>query len=118
MKGSSLVVVPVPVCQVLTSHLSRISLAASEPSLVQAPLGQEVRLFCPDVASMDLHTRWQKDGQPLSSDRHRLQPDGSLVISPLRAEDAGTYSCGTRPGHDSWKIQLRITAHPLLLLAS
>lgn len=42
--------------------------------------------------------------------RHRLQPDGSLVISPLRAEDAGTYSCGsTKPGRDSQKIHLRIT---------
>ncbi|XP_014394827.1 PREDICTED: papilin [Myotis brandtii] len=91
------------------SSSSRVSLAGAEPFLVQAPLGQVVRLFCPGVASMDPPTRWQKDGQPLSSDRHRLQPDGSLVISPLRAEDAGTYSCGARPGRDSLKIQLRIT---------
>lgn len=52
----------------------------------------------------------------LSSFRHQLQPDGSLVISPLRAEDTGTYSCGsTRPDRDSQKIQLRITGlcpHP------
>lgn len=47
---------------------------------------------------------------PILSFRHKLQPDGSLVISPLRAEDAGTYSCGgTRPGADSQKIQLQIT---------
>lgn len=46
---------------------------------------------------------------PFHSLRHRPQPDGSLVISPLRAEDAGTYSCGTRPGRDSLKIQLLIT---------
>ncbi|XP_054571909.1 papilin [Eptesicus fuscus] len=93
------------------SHSSshRVSVAGAEPSLVQAALGQAVRLFCPEVASMDLPTRWQKDGQHLSSDRHRLQPDGSLVISPLRAEDAGIYSCGARPGRDSPKIQLRIT---------
>lgn len=44
-------------------------MAGAEPSLVQAALGQAVRLFCPEVASMDLPTRWQKDGQPLSSDR-------------------------------------------------
>lgn len=42
--------------------------------------------------------------------RYQLQPDGSLVISPLRAEDAGTYSCGgTRPGRDSQKIWLQIS---------
>lgn len=134
----------------------------SEPPLVQAALGQAVRLSCPGDTSGALHTRWQKDGQPVSSDRcvqHpppgggglsdplwggrvrvglrspgawagvrltavlgspelkppfcslrcRLQPDGSLVISPLRAEDAGTYSCGSRPGRDSPKIQLRVT---------
>lgn len=51
-----------------------------------------------------------------SSLRHKLQPDGSLIISPLWAEDAGTYSCGSsRPGHDSQKIQLHVTGlcpHP------
>ncbi|XP_019588925.2 papilin [Rhinolophus sinicus] len=94
------------------SHSSshRISLTGVEPSLVQAALGQLVQLFCAEDTSLDPHTRWQKDGQPISSDRHRLQPDGSLVISPLRAEDAGTYSCGSsRPVRDSQKIQLRVT---------
>uniref|UniRef100_G3SMX7 Papilin, proteoglycan like sulfated glycoprotein n=1 Tax=Loxodonta africana TaxID=9785 RepID=G3SMX7_LOXAF len=88
----------------------RISLAGSEPTLVQAALGHLVRLFCPDDSSLDRHAGWQKDGRPISSDRHKLQADGSLVISPLRAEDAGTYSCGsTRPDLNSQKIQLRIT---------
>ncbi|CAK6431941.1 unnamed protein product [Pipistrellus nathusii] len=93
------------------SHSSshRGSQAGVEPSLVQAALGQAVRLSCPDAASTGLPARWQKDGQPLSSDRHRLQPDGSLVVGPLRAEDAGTYSCGARPGRASPQIQLRIT---------
>ncbi|XP_048218195.1 papilin isoform X3 [Perognathus longimembris pacificus] len=88
---------------------SRTSLASSEPSLVQAALGQLVQLFCPGDAFMDPQAEWQKDGRPISSDRHRLQADGSLVISPLRAEDAGVYSCGSlRPGHDPQKVQLRI----------
>ncbi|KAL2789740.1 papilin isoform 3 precursor, partial [Daubentonia madagascariensis] len=93
------------------SHSSsyRISLASSEPSLVQAALGQLVRLFCPEDTYPEPQAGWQKDGQPISSDRHKLQSDGSLLINPLRAEDAGTYSCGrTRPGRDSQKIQLRI----------
>lgn len=97
----------------------RISLAGVEPSLVQAVLGQLVRLSCSDDTAPESQAAWQKDGQPISSDRHRLQSDGSLIIHPLQAEDEGTYSCGsTRPGHDSQKIQLRIIAHTLFLLAS
>ncbi|XP_057344319.1 LOW QUALITY PROTEIN: papilin [Manis pentadactyla] len=96
----------------------RTSSAGVEPALVQAALGQLARLFCPDDASLDPHARWQKDGQPVSSDRHKLQPDGSLVISPLRAEDAGTYSCGgTRPGRDSQKIRLQISGGDTAVLA-
>ncbi|XP_075804680.1 papilin isoform X1 [Microtus pennsylvanicus] len=88
----------------------RISLAGSEPSLVQASVGQAVQLFCPGHTSPELQTGWQKDGQTLFSDRYQFQPDGSLIISPLRPEDAGTYSCGShRPGHDPQKIQLRVT---------
>ncbi|XP_059951868.1 papilin [Mesoplodon densirostris] len=101
------------------SHSSsyRITLAGSELSLVQVALGQLVRLFCPDDSSLDPHARWQKDGRPISSARHQLQPDGSLVISPLRAEDTGTYSCGsTRPDRDSQKIQLRITGGDVAVL--
>ncbi|KAM4853982.1 papilin [Thomomys bottae] len=90
---------------------SRVSLAGSEPLLVQVSLGQLVQLFCPGDALMDPQAGWQKDGRPISSDRHQLQSDGSLVISPLRAEDAGIYSCGSlRPGHDPQKIQLRVTS--------
>ncbi|KAM9714065.1 papilin isoform 6-T7 [Dama dama] len=94
----------------------RITLAGSEPSVVQAALGQLVRLFCSEDGSPGPHSRWQKDGRPVSSDRHQLQSDGSLVISPLRADDAGTYSCGSPgPDHHSQQVQLRVTAHPLLL---
>ncbi|KAM9646229.1 papilin isoform 2-T2 [Trichechus inunguis] len=95
-----------------------ISLAGSEPTLVQAALGHLVQLFCSDDSSLDHHAGWQKDGQPVSSDRHKPQADGSLVISPLWAEDAGTYSCGsTRPGRDSHKIQLRITGDDMAVLS-
>ncbi|XP_023559166.1 papilin isoform X2 [Octodon degus] len=88
----------------------RVSVAGAEPTLVQGALGQPVQLFCPRDASLGPQAGWQKDGQPISSSRHQLQPDRSLVISPVRAEDAGVYSCGGhRAGRDSQKIQLRIT---------
>lgn len=85
VKGLSLVMACVPVRLALTSHFSRINLAGSEPSLVQVALGQVVRLFCPEDASMDLHTRWQKDGQPVSSDRcvQESSPNGSPADLPL-----------------------------------
>ncbi|KAG8507748.1 Papilin, partial [Galemys pyrenaicus] len=98
---------PVPPSQ---SPSYRISLADSGPSLVQAALGQLVQLYCPDDTTLDSRAAWLKDGQPISSARHQQQPDGSLVISPLWAEDAGTYSCGSaRPGQASQKIQLHVT---------
>ncbi|XP_006884852.1 PREDICTED: papilin [Elephantulus edwardii] len=87
----------------------RISLTSSEPALMQAVLGHSVRLLCPDDTSLDPHTGWLKDGRPISSDRHKLQADGSLIINPLQAEDTGTYSCGsTRPARDSQTIQLHV----------
>ncbi|XP_012579846.1 PREDICTED: papilin [Condylura cristata] len=87
----------------------RISLAGAGPSLVQAALGQLVQLYCPGDNPLDFRAAWLKDGQPVSSGRHQQQLDGSLVISPLWAEDAGTYSCGSaRPGRDS-QIQLHVT---------
>ncbi|XP_006865675.1 PREDICTED: papilin [Chrysochloris asiatica] len=96
----------------------RISLAGPEPAQVQVALGHMVRLSCPEGASLESHAGWQKDGQPVSSDRHKLQADGSLVISRLRAEDAGTYSCGsTRPGHVPQLIQLRITGGDVAVLS-
>ncbi|KFO24233.1 papilin isoform X2 [Fukomys damarensis] len=92
----------------------RISLAGSGPSEVQAAMGQQIQLFCPADVSRESQAGWQKDGQPISSDRHQLQSDGSLVIGPLRAEDAGVYSCGgNRPGRDPQRIQLRVTGGDL-----
>lgn len=52
-----------PVC------LSRISLAGSEPSLVQAAPGQAVQLFCPDNIPPEFQAGWQKEGRPISSNR-------------------------------------------------
>lgn len=88
----------------------RIRLAGSEPSLVQAAPGQAVQLFCPGNIPSEFQAGWQKEGRPISSNRYQLQADGSLIISRLRPEDAGIYSCGShRPGHEPQEIQLRVT---------
>ncbi|KAM5178036.1 papilin [Callospermophilus lateralis] len=103
-----------------SSHGSsyRISLAGSQPFLVQAALGQMVQLLCPSNTSPEPQGGWQKDGHLISSDRHQLQSDGSLVISSLQAEDAGIYSCGGHgPGSDTQKIQLHITGEDMVVLS-
>lgn len=55
--------------QIHTSHLSRINLADSEPSLVQAAPGQAVQLFCPGNIPPEFQAGWQKEGWPISSNR-------------------------------------------------
>ncbi|XP_051052278.1 papilin [Phodopus roborovskii] len=100
------------------SSSSRVSLAGSQPSLVQAAVGQAVQLFCPGNTSPEFQAGWQKDGQTISSNRYQLQSDGSLIISPLRPEDAGDYGCGShRPGHEPQKIQLRVTGGDMAVLS-
>ncbi|XP_051004198.1 papilin [Acomys russatus] len=94
----------------------RISLAGSETALVQAAQGQAVQLFCPGNTGPEFQARWQKEGRPISSDRYHLQSDGSLIISPLKPEDAGFYSCH-RPGHDPQEIQLRVTGGDMAVLS-
>ncbi|GAB1297604.1 Papilin [Apodemus speciosus] len=100
----------------------RISLAGSEPSLVQAAAGQAVQLFCPGNIPPEFQAGWQREGRPIFSNRYQLQRDGSLIISPLRPEDAGIYSCGSHgpghgPGHRPQKIQLQVTGDDMAVLS-
>ncbi|XP_049626236.1 papilin [Suncus etruscus] len=92
----------------------RVGQAGADPSLVQATAGQWVQLYCPDDSPPDPREVWQKDGRPLYSDRHVRQPDGSLVITPLRVEDTGSYSCG--PGWHS-RVELRVTGGDMAVLS-
>ncbi|XP_051833605.1 papilin isoform X2 [Antechinus flavipes] len=98
---------PTPHLQV-PSH--RIVLDKTEYSGVQVTLGQMVRFFC--VAGASPHVKWQKNGEPVrSSDRHHLRSDGSLIISSVSEEDAGTYTCSSPTGDEngSRHVQLWIT---------
>ncbi|KAF7251494.1 Papilin [Varanus komodoensis] len=93
--------------------LNRVTLDGSESSAVEAGLGQSIRLLCKAGNSHFSSVVWQKDGQPLSSDRHSYQSDNSLVISQLRAEDAGTYMCIISNGRiERRQIELRIKETP------
>ncbi|XP_017937846.2 papilin isoform X2 [Manacus vitellinus] len=78
----------------------RLRMDKSEPTVVKASVGERVRLPCTVEASPTLTIEWQKDGQPLSSPRHRQQSDGALVISRVSPEDLGFFTCVASNGRD------------------
>ncbi|NWU13860.1 PPN protein, partial [Cephalopterus ornatus] len=78
----------------------RLRMDKSEPTVVEASVGERVRLPCTVEASPTLTIEWQKDGQPLSSPRHRQQSDGALVISRVSPEDLGFFTCIASNGRD------------------
>ncbi|NXF34775.1 PPN protein, partial [Nyctibius bracteatus] len=84
----------------------RLRMDKSEPSVVEATVGERVRLPCTVEASPALTIEWQKDGQPLSSPRHRQQSDGALVISRVSSEDVGFFTCIASNGRDQDQRQV------------
>ncbi|KAM6273650.1 papilin isoform 2-T2 [Porphyrio hochstetteri] len=84
----------------------RLRMDKSEPSVVEANIGERVRLPCTVEASPALTIEWQKDGQPLSSPRHRQQSDGALVISRVSSEDIGFFTCIASNGREQDQRQV------------
>uniref|UniRef100_H0ZLV2 Papilin, proteoglycan like sulfated glycoprotein n=1 Tax=Taeniopygia guttata TaxID=59729 RepID=H0ZLV2_TAEGU len=91
--------------------LCRLKMDKSEPTVVEANIGERVRLPCTVEASPALTIEWQKDGQPLSSPRHRQQSDGALVISRVSSEDIGFFTCMASNGRD--RDQRQVLLRPL-----
>ncbi|NXC79174.1 PPN protein, partial [Cercotrichas coryphoeus] len=89
----------------------RLKMDKSEPAVVEANVGERVRLPCTVEASPALTIEWQKDGQPLSSPRHRQQLDGALVISRVSSEDIGFFTCIASNGRD--RDQRHVLLRPL-----
>ncbi|NWY66632.1 PPN protein, partial [Erithacus rubecula] len=89
----------------------RLKMDKSEPTVVEANIGERVRLPCTVEASPALTIEWQKDGQPLSSPRHRQQSDGALVISRVSSEDIGFFTCIASNGRD--RDQRHVLLRPL-----
>ncbi|NXL48427.1 PPN protein, partial [Podilymbus podiceps] len=104
-------VVPAADSSVPQQFTYRLRMDRSEPSVVEANVGERVRLPCTVEASPALTIEWQKDGQPLSSPRHRQQSDGALVISRVRSEDVGFFTCIASNGRD--QDQRRVLFRPL-----
>ncbi|XP_031966948.1 papilin isoform X4 [Corvus moneduloides] len=98
--------------------LHRTILEEAKPSLVTAVVGQNIQLVCKTGMSPLSRVEWMKNSRPVSSDRHTFQSDSSLVISHVKPEDAGTYTCLTSDGRmESRQIQLQITEHQSTVLA-
>ncbi|NWR97452.1 PPN protein, partial [Motacilla alba] len=89
----------------------RLKMDKSEPAVVEANVGERVRLPCTVEASPALTIEWQKDGQPLSSPRHRQQSDGALLISRVSSEDIGFFTCLASNGRD--RDQRQVLLRPL-----
>ncbi|XP_071600697.1 papilin isoform X2 [Heliangelus exortis] len=92
----------------------RLRMDKSEPSVVEASIGERVRLPCTVDASPALTIEWQKDGKPLSSPRYRQQSDGALVISRVSSGDMGFFTCLASNGRD--QDQRRVLFRPLGVL--
>ncbi|KGL86288.1 Papilin, partial [Charadrius vociferus] len=95
-----------PPVKALLCSATPLRMDKSEPSVVEANVGERVRLPCTVEASPALTIEWQKDGQPLSSPRHRQQSDGALVISRVSSEDVGFFTCIASNGRDQDQRQV------------
>ncbi|NWJ06154.1 PPN protein, partial [Crypturellus undulatus] len=80
------------------------------PALLEARVGERLRLPCAVGAAPGRAMQWRKDGRPLSSPRHRQQPDGALLISRVSAEDTGLFTCTASSGHDQQQRQVLLRA--------
>nr|XP_043904056.1 papilin [Solea senegalensis] len=74
----------------------RFSIDRSSPSLLEVRGGQTARIPCvivPPSALQSVSIQWTKDGHTLTHSRFTQNPDGTLVVSGLKSEDSGVYTC-------------------------
>lgn len=72
---------------------------------VTAVSGETLNLKCPVAGYPIEEIHWERGGRELPDDiRQRVQPDGSLTISPVQKNsDSGVYTCWARnkQGHSA-----------------
>ncbi|XP_036927192.1 papilin [Acanthopagrus latus] len=75
--------------------LGGVTIDKSDPSQVEALVGQTVVLPCrvSPPPSSTVIVEWRRDGIPLSTRRHHQQPNGSLLAGPLTKLDSGWFLC-------------------------
>uniref|UniRef100_A0A3B1JPN3 Papilin n=1 Tax=Astyanax mexicanus TaxID=7994 RepID=A0A3B1JPN3_ASTMX len=72
-----------------------VSIDKSDPSTVEGVVGQVVVMPCrvSPPPSSTVTVEWRRDGVLLDPARHRQQPNGSLLVGPLKMEDSGWLLC-------------------------
>ncbi|KAM3594567.1 uncharacterized protein V6R79_009713 [Siganus canaliculatus] len=75
--------------------LGPVTIDKSDPSTVEALVGQTVVLPCrvSPPPSSTVVVEWRRDGVPLSTRRHHQQPNGSLLAGPVSQLDSGWFLC-------------------------
>ncbi|XP_069016802.1 papilin [Embiotoca jacksoni] len=87
---------PIPTSLSRDVPFPRFSIERSSSSSVEMRGGQTVRLPCtivPPSALQSVSIRWTKDGRSLSDPRFTQHSDGTLIVGPLKSDDAGVYTC-------------------------
>uniref|UniRef100_A0A3B4XQI0 Papilin a, proteoglycan-like sulfated glycoprotein n=1 Tax=Seriola lalandi dorsalis TaxID=1841481 RepID=A0A3B4XQI0_SERLL len=84
----------IPSC-LLSLTLGGVTIDKTDPSTVEALVGQTVVLPCrvSPPPSSTVTVEWRRDGIPLSTHRHHQQPNGSLLAGPLTKGDSGWFLC-------------------------
>ncbi|XP_071538392.1 cell adhesion molecule Dscam1-like [Panulirus ornatus] len=79
---------------------------ASFPVNTMAVWGEELRLACRIVGNPAPTRTWTFNGKAIQPRRSRVKeyPDGSLLVSDVKARDAGNYTCTTTNLHGSDSI--------------
>ncbi|KAG9336785.1 hypothetical protein JZ751_003133 [Albula glossodonta] len=93
-----------------------VKIDQSDPTTVEGRVGQEVVLPCrvSPLPSSTVTVEWRRDGILLSADRHKQQPNGSLLVGPLNLQDSGWFLClaTSGPDRDHRYIYLSVTESP------
>ncbi|KAL0969478.1 hypothetical protein UPYG_G00227840 [Umbra pygmaea] len=77
------------------TQLEGVHIDKSDPSTVEALVGQTVVLPCrvSPPPSSTVSVEWRRDGVALTTSRHHRQPNGSLLVGPLTMADSGWLLC-------------------------
>ncbi|XP_042886475.1 Down syndrome cell adhesion molecule-like protein 1 [Penaeus japonicus] len=72
---------------------------------------EEMRLACRVVGNPSPTRTWTFNGKEISSNNQRMKeyPDGSLLITDVKAQDAGNYTCTASNIHGSDVITYALT---------